>query len=110
MFIEIVLMLLLTDPSKEEHVRTIKELHNLLLQSHSTQKSKNVEFLLIVERLVCCLHGGRLTSCKSGKDRTAMSVTLEECCSLRNNHHLTTEAFDQTLSTLRRYIAILDGK
>ena len=88
---------------EDESVRTVKELHNLLLQSHSTQKSKNVEFLLLVERLVYCLHGGRHTCCKSGKDRTGMSVTLEECCSLRNNHHLNGDTFDKTLSTLRRY-------
>ena len=84
-------------------VRT-KDLLNLLKQSYSSHKSKNVEFLITVEQLVHWLKGGRLTSCKSGKDRTSMSVTLEECSLLRTMHHLDNSAFNKTLSTLRRYV------
>ena len=80
----------------------VRDLHNLLLQSHSSQKSKNIEFLLTVEQIVYCMQGGRLTSCKSGKDRTGMAVTLEECCFLRNFHHLDGSSFNRTLSTIRR--------
>ena len=82
-------------------VRT-KDLFNLLKQSYASQKSKNIEFLITVEQLVHWLRGGRLTSCKSGKDRTSMSVTLEECSLLRTMHHLDNKAFNTTLSTLRR--------
>lgn len=49
------------------------------------------------------MQGGRLTSCKSGKDRTGMAITLEECCFLRNYHHLDSSAFNNALSTMRRY-------
>ena len=34
------------------------------------------------------LRGGRLTMCKSGKDRTSMSVTLEHGRLLRDHHGL----------------------
>lgn len=54
------------------------------------------------------MNGGRLTSCKSGKDRTGMAITLEECCFLRNYHHLDSSAFNNTLSTIRRYGKIMD--
>ena len=87
-------------------VRT-KDLLNLLKKSYSSPKSKNVEFLITVEQLVHWLRGGRITTCKSGKDRTSMSVTLEECSLLRTMHHLDNKAFSTTLSTLRRYEGVL---
>ena len=82
----------------------VKDLLELLRKSYASQKSKNIEFLLMIEQLVRRMKGGRLTSCKSGKDRTGMSVTLEECCLLRSDHHLKNETFDRTLSTLRRSV------
>ena len=99
----IALLILLVESSTELQVVQVRDLHNLLQQSHSSQKSKNVEFLLTVEQIVHSMQGGRLTSCKSGKDRTGMAVTLEECCFLRNYHHLDSCAFNKTLSTIRRY-------
>ncbi len=92
-----------TESSTELQAIQVRDLHNLLQQSHSSQKSKNVEFLLTVEQIVHTMQGGRLTSCKSGKDRTGMAITLEECCFLRNYHHLDSNAFNKTLSTIRRY-------
>jgi len=80
----------------------VKGLLDLLKKSYTSHKSKNVEFLMTLEQLCRRLNGGRLTSCKSGKDRTSMSVTLEECSLLRTNHHLVSEAFSKTLDTLRR--------
>ena len=81
----------------------VEDLLNHLKTTYSSQKSKNIEFLVALQQLIHWIRGGRLTSCKSGKDRTSMSVTLEECCVLRNNHHLPGSEFSKTLSTLRRY-------
>ena len=40
-------------------------------------EAKNVLFLQRVAMLTRAMSGGRVTMCKSGKDRTSMSVTLE---------------------------------
>ncbi len=79
-----------------------RDLLDMLKQHYASHKSKNIEFLLTVEQLCRRMRGGRLTSCKSGKDRTSMSVTLEECSLLRFNHHLHNDTFMKTLSTMRR--------
>jgi len=51
----------------------------------SQQRSqKDVQILITAENAVRALNGGRVTFCKSGKDRTAMSITLEETTLLRN--------------------------
>ena len=41
---------------------------------------KNIELLLLTEALARRVGAGRLTSCKSAKDRTSMAVTLEQVC------------------------------
>ncbi|CAM9725069.1 unnamed protein product [Chrysoparadoxa australica] len=45
-------------------------------------RGKNTAVLVESEEVVRSLGGGRVTFCKSGKDRTAMSVTLEEAALL----------------------------
>jgi hypothetical protein len=48
--------------------------------------AKNTAVLLESEAAVRGLKGARVTFCKSGKDRTAMSVTLEQAILLKRNH------------------------
>jgi hypothetical protein len=44
---------------------------------HRRATDKDVELLSLCQQLSRTMQAGRLTCCKSGKDRTSMSVTLE---------------------------------
>ena len=63
----------------------------------------SIEALRQAEDLVRRLHGGRVTSCKSGKDRTSMMVTLEQASILQQEHGLEGLDRKQLAEIMRRH-------
>lgn len=60
-----------------ENDRMIETLRHALSESEKTPNTKHVDVLLLVSALSREISGLVSTLCKSGKDRTSMSVTLE---------------------------------
>lgn len=50
------------------------------------------------------MKGLRFTSCKSAKDRTGMSITLEQVNILATEYHLAEHEFIRALDSMRRYL------
>lgn len=62
---------------------------------------KNVAILHLVSQICRMLRGLLFISCKSGKDRTSMAVTLEEAFILMRHFHLPEAELQKTLDALR---------
>ncbi|KAF1328767.1 hypothetical protein FI667_g6638, partial [Globisporangium splendens] len=74
-------------PSREEITRILNQLEKLISLSRQTRK-KRPEILQLSSDLCRRVSAGRVTVCKSAKDRTGMSVTLEQGRILVQNHGL----------------------
>lgn len=61
------------------------DLRQIATEVAREDKSKNTDVVQLSSALTRKLRGGRVTLCKSGKDRTSMSVTLEQAQAIRGD-------------------------
>lgn len=86
--------------------QTLVELMTNLKASVQAKINKNVEILQLSSQICRRMRGLRFTSCKSAKDRTGMSVTLEQVNILTAEYHLAEHEYMRALDCMRRLIFI----
>ncbi|KAJ9586081.1 hypothetical protein L9F63_020278, partial [Diploptera punctata] len=80
---------------------SLAELVESLRLAVHTKQSKNVDVLHLSSRICRRMKGLRFTSCKSAKDRTGMSVTLEQCHILVEEYGLAEHEIQRPLDCMR---------
>uniref|UniRef100_A0A8C2P4D8 Inositol polyphosphate-4-phosphatase type II B n=1 Tax=Capra hircus TaxID=9925 RepID=A0A8C2P4D8_CAPHI len=88
-------------PDYISHFQEQNDLKGLLENLHQNIQRKNVEIMWLAATICRKLNGIRFTCCKSAKDRTSMSVTLEQCSILRDEHQLHKDFFIRALDCMR---------
>ncbi|XP_012140220.1 inositol polyphosphate-4-phosphatase type I A isoform X2 [Megachile rotundata] len=81
--------------------QTLAELLTDLKASVQAKVNKNVEILQLSSQICRRMRGLRFTSCKSAKDRTGMSVTLEQVNILSSEYHLAEHEYTRALDCMR---------
>ncbi|KAG1711426.1 hypothetical protein DVH05_008678 [Phytophthora capsici] len=88
-------------PSREEVYRILGELDKLIGTAGRQARKKRPEILQLSSDLCRSISGGRVTVCKSAKDRTGMSVTLEQGRILVQHHGLREQKKAGIVSVMR---------
>ncbi|XP_017794275.1 PREDICTED: type I inositol 3,4-bisphosphate 4-phosphatase isoform X2 [Habropoda laboriosa] len=81
--------------------QTLAELIANLKATVQTKVNKNVEILQLSSKICRRMRGLRFTSCKSAKDRTGMSITLEEVNILTDEYHLAEHEYTRAIDCMR---------
>uniref|UniRef100_K3XCX0 Uncharacterized protein n=1 Tax=Globisporangium ultimum (strain ATCC 200006 / CBS 805.95 / DAOM BR144) TaxID=431595 RepID=K3XCX0_GLOUD len=90
--------------AEEQVQQEFRALENAIMDAaQSLVKTKRPEILKRSSDLCRELGGGRVTVCKSAKDRTAMSVTLEQVRILHRHHDLPDNRIPATVSVMRSH-------
>ncbi|CAI5713653.1 unnamed protein product [Hyaloperonospora brassicae] len=87
--------------SRDEIYRILGELEKLIGTAGRQARKKRPEILQLSSDLCRRISGGRVTVCKSAKDRTGMSVTLEQGRILVQNHGLREQKKAGIVSVMR---------
>uniref|UniRef100_A0A0N4ZXE9 PH domain-containing protein n=1 Tax=Parastrongyloides trichosuri TaxID=131310 RepID=A0A0N4ZXE9_PARTI len=87
-------------PNKNERVESL--IKKLELEVKTSPSNKNVSLFKTVMSLTSALNGVNCISCKSGKDRTSMAVTLEEGRLLKETCGVNDDQVSEMIVCLRR--------
>lgn len=87
--------------SGAQNAETVAQLMDKLTNQIHVKKPKNVEILHLGAEICRHVGGLRFTSCKSAKDRTSMSVTLEQCLILKKCYDMADHEFLHGLECMR---------
>lgn len=82
--------------------QTLADMMTNLKSSVQAKVNKNVEILQLSSQICRRMRGLRFTSCKSAKDRTGMSITLEQVNILATEYHLAEHELVRALDCMRR--------
>lgn len=84
--------------------QTLAELMVNLKSTVHAKVNKNIGILQLSSQICRRMRGLRFTSCKSAKDRTGMSITLEQVNILSSEYHLAEHEFTRALDCMRRFV------
>merc|ERR1719186_1301215 len=79
----------------------VEDLLSILKNEVSRKVNKNVSILSLSQQICQQLEGIKFTSCKSGKDRTGMSVTLQQVNILSREYDLAESEYQKALDAMR---------